>query len=147
MSPQIIIAIVIALSAGATGFGTAWKIQDYFIVKKENEYVEQTLRATKESAAEAEKRSSNIIAAQNAATVRERSLRADAASSRDALIGVSHATGEALRAAQSNHATCLASATALGAVFETVTAERRELAEKADRHVIDVQTLLDAWPK
>ena len=141
------IALAIALASSATGFATAWKIQDYFIVKKENEYVEQTLRATKDAAAEAAKRSDNIIAAQNAATVRERSLRADAASSRDALIGVSHATGEALRAAQSNHAACLASANALGAVFETVTAERRELAEKADRHVVDVQTLLDAWPK
>jgi alkyl hydroperoxide reductase subunit AhpF len=114
---------------------------------KELEHVQSTLRATQLAAQNAARLSQQLADAQNSAAVRERSLRADAAASRVALIGLSAATGSALRSAKTDHATCIVASTALGDVLETVSTERRELSEKADRHVSDIRTLIDSWPK
>jgi lysozyme len=125
----------------------AWKIQSMRADAKELEHVQQTLRATQLAAQNAARLSQQLADAQNSAAVRERSLRADAAASRVALIGLSAATGSALRSAKTDHATCIVASTALGDVLETVSTERRELSEKADRHVSDIRTLIDSWPK
>ena len=147
MNPQIIIALAIAAASATTGFGTAWKIQSLRADAKELEIVQQTLRTTQEQAAHAARLSKQLADAQNSATIRERGLRADAAASRVALVSVSDATGSALRSAQTDHAACIVASTALGDVLETVSTERRELSEKADRHVSDIRTLIDAFPK
>lgn len=147
MSPQLIIAAIIATASFGGGFGAAWKIQNGIAAEKENEYVQQTLRATQDSAAAAIRRADNVIIAQSEAALRERRLRADAASSRDAVGRLSHAADEALSRAQATHAACLVTAAAASELLITVSTERRELAEKADRHVNDLKTLTDAWPK
>ena len=147
MPIQLIIAAIIAAASFGGGFGAAWKIQNGIAAEKENEHVQQTLRATQESAATAIRRADNVIAAQSAAALRERRLRADAASSRDALVGLSHAADEALSRAQATHAACLVTADAASELLITVSTERRELAEKADRHVNDIKMMQEAWPK
>ena len=143
VNPQLIIAAVIA----SLGFGSAWKLQDWRYGAKEKERVEQTLRATQDAAKTAIRRADNIIDAQNASAHRLIALRRDAAASRDALNGVSLAAGEALRTATASHDACIASATAASQLLVAVSAERRELAEKADGHVNDIKTLMQARPK
>ena len=147
MNIQLIIAAVIAVASFGGGFASAWKIQNGIAAEKENEYVQQTLRATQESAATAIRRADNVIAAQSAAALRERRLRADAASSRDALVGLSHAADEALSRAQATHAACLNTASAQSVVLNQCANEYRSVAEDADRAISDRQTLIDSWPK
>ena len=147
MTPQLIIALVIAAASFGGGFASAWKIQNGIAAEKENEYVQQTLRATRDAAATAIRRADNVIIAQSEAALRERRLRADAASSRDAVGRLSHAADEALSRAQATHAACLATAAAASELLITVSTERRELAEKADRHVNDIKMMQEAWPK
>ena len=147
MIPQLYIAIAIAVASSATGFGTAWKIQSWRAAEKENEIVQQTLLATQVAAKTAIRRADNIIAAQNNAALRDRVLRADAAGSRNALIGLSLAADEALRRAEATHDACLVTANAQNIVLNQCGARYRDLAETADRHASDTQTLIDAWPK
>ena len=143
MSPQIIIALIIALA----GFGSAWKIQDWRYGAKENDRAEQNLVDVRQSAAAAIHRIDNVSTAQSAAAARLNALRVDADGSRSALISLSLAADSALRDAATSQTACLATATSLGDVLKTVSAERRELSEKADLHVSDIKTLMDAWPK
>ena len=147
MSPQLIIALVIATASFGGGFGAAWKIQNGIAAEKENEYVQQTLRATRDAAATAIRRADNVIIAQSEAALRERRLRADAASSRDAVGRLSHAADEALSRAQATHAACLNTASAQSVVLNQCAVEYRGLAETADRIESDRQTLVEAWPK
>ena len=147
MSPQLIIAAIIATASFGGGFGAAWKIQNGIAAEKENEYVQQTLRATQDAAATAIRRADNVIIAQSEAALRERRLRADAASSRDALVGLSHATEQALRDAVTSHATCLERAAAIADVQQQSTERYRSLGETCDRHVNDIKMMQEAWPK
>jgi chromosome segregation ATPase len=141
------IQLIAALLVTAMGFGAGWKVQQWRFDAQEAERAKRELVAI-QSAAEADlRRQAAIASAQDAAVRRERQLRNDAAGSRDALVGLSHAADAALRAAEASHGACLNRATALSDVLETVSTERRELSEKADRHVSDIQTLTDAWPK
>lgn len=147
MSPQLIIAAIIATASFGGGFGAAWKLQNGIAAEKENEYVQQTLRATQDAAATAIRRADNVIIAQSEAALRERRLRADAASSRDAVGRLSHAADEALSRAQATHAACLVTASAQSVVLNQCANEYRSVAEDADRAISDRQTLIDSWPK
>ena len=147
MSPQLIIALVIATASFGGGFGAAWKIQNGIAAEKENEYVQQTLRATQDAAATAIRRADNVIIAQSEAALRERRLRADAASSRDAVGRLSHATEQALSRAQATHAACLVTAAAIADVQQQSTERYRSLGETCDRHVNDIKMMQEAWPK
>jgi len=143
MNIQLIIAALIA----AGSFGTAWQIQSWRADAKEKANVEQTLRATQESAKTAIRRTDNVIAAQNNAALRERILRADAAGSRSALVGLSLAAAEALSRAEATHAACLVTANTQNIVLNQCSERYRSVAEDADRAISDRQTVIDAWPK
>ena len=144
MISQLYIAIAISAVSVAIGFGAAWKIQNGLQAEGEVERVQQTLRTIQESAARDIRKIDNVVAAQNAATIRARVLRDDADSARRALVGVRDAATARVLAAQADHAACIDASIALNDVFQTVSTERRELSEKADRHVNDIQTLTDA---
>ena len=137
-------AVVVAF---VFGWSAAWKIQNGLQAEREGKIVQQTLLATQAAAANAIRRVDNVIAAQNAAMLRDRVLRADAAGSRNALIGLSLAADEALRRAEATHDACLVTANAQNIVLNQCGARYRDLAETADRHASDTQTLIDAWPK
>lgn len=141
------IQLIAALLVTAMGFGAGWKVQQWRFDAQEAERAKRELVAIKNSAEADLRRQAAVASAQDGAVRRERQLRDDAAGSRNALVGLSDAADAALRAAEASHATCLNRAVALGAVLETIATERRELSEKADRHVLDIQTLTDAWPK
>ena len=143
MNVQIIIALVIALG----GFGSAWKVQDWRYGAKEAERAEQELANQQRAAAAAIRQSEAVIQAQSAATIRVAALRRDADGERSALIGLSHATDAAMRAAAVTHEACVERAATLGELFNTSAKEYTSMAEKAGNHASDVQTLTDAWPK
>lgn len=143
MNPQLIVAAVLV----AFGFGTGWTVQGWRYGAKEREHVEQALAAERLAATTDVRRQEDVIAAQNAAETRARGLRVDAAGARDALVGLSDAADAALRSAAATHAACLERANTLDQLLQASAGEYRNLAEKADRHASDVQTLTAAWPK
>lgn len=147
MSPQIIIAVIIAASAFATGFGGAWKIQSLRASAKEADRVQQILADQRQSAATAIRRLDNAQQARDSAAIRDRGLRADAAGVRVALVGLRDAADAALRDAAASHAACTERATTLAQLLDTVASAGGELAGKADRHSSDAVMLLEAWPK
>ena len=143
MSPQLIAAALIA----AVGFGSAWQIQSWRMDAREKERAQQELVDQQLSAKAAIRRQEKVIEAVNASNVREVTLRRDAAGSRAALVGLSHAAEQALRDAATSHTTCLDRATALGDVLQQSSARYRSLGETCDRHVNDIKTLIDVQPK
>lgn len=148
MSPQLIIALVIATASFGGGFGAAWKIQNGIAAEKENEYVQQTLRATQESAATAIRRADNVIAAQNAATVRERTLRADIARGRSELDSLrSAASSYSLRAKSNPIGSGLDVADIFPELFLSCSGRLVEVAGEADQWKSDAIKLHEAWPK
>ena len=143
MSPQIVLASVILL----IGFVSGWTVQDWRFSSKEADRAQQELATVKQSAAADVRRLDNTIDAQSKATIRERALRGDADALRGAVVGLSDAENRALRTARDSQDTCLVAATTFRELFDASTEEYRALAEKADRHASDIQTLIDAYPK
>ena len=147
MPIQLIIAAVIAATAFAGGFGTAWKIQAGNINAREAQHAKQELANVRSSAASDIRRLDNTIAAQNAATARAVALRRDRDSALTELGRLRLAVNSAVQTASTSPATCPDRAAALGDVLTELGRAGAELAEKADRINSDRQTLIDAWPK
>ena len=143
MNLGAILAIVVLLGS----FTAGWTINGWRYQSKEKERVEQDLANIRSSAAATIRRADNVIAAQNAEAVRMVLLRNAAAGSRAALLGLSDAAEQALRDAASSHDACRIRADALGDVFRSCAEVLQGVAEKADRHVSDKQTLIEAFPK
>lgn len=143
MTPQLIVAGVIALGS----FGTAWKVQDWRYGAKEAERAEQVLENERLAAKGAIRRQDAVIAAQSAAAVRSAALRRDADGARVAAISLHDAAAAAMRDASVSHAACTERAAALSDVLGTVEAAGRAVSEKADRHALDAQMLVEAWPR
>ena len=91
-------------------------------------------------------RQSRVDQAARAAAAREDRLRSDASRAGDSLQRLRHAIAAHKLAEESRAAAIERADTAEQLLIESATAYR-ELAEKADRHATDVQTLLDAWPR
>ena len=147
MSPQIIIAAVLAAIGFAGGFGTAWKIQAGNINAKEAAYAQQELANVQQSAASDIRRLDNAITAQNAATARAVGLRRDRDSALTELGRLRLAINSAVQTASTDPVACPERAAALGDVLTELGRAGAELAEKADRINSDRQTLIDAWPQ
>lgn len=135
MIPQLIVAAAIAASV--------WQIQEWRYGAKETARVQQNLLETQQAAARDIRRLDNAIGAQNAAVLRERVVRDEAAHGRLALISLSDAAAEAIRRAQASHAACLDTAAAQSVVLNQCGERYRGMAEIADRHVNDIKTLTD----
>ena len=144
MNPQLIIAAIIA----ALSFGSAWQIQSWRADAKEKANVQQTLRATQESAATAIRRADNVILAQNAAVVRERTLRADIARGRSELDSLrSAASSYSLRAKSNPIGSGLDVADIFPELFLDCSQRYVEVAGVADQWKSDAIKLHEAWPK
>lgn len=135
------------LLSAAVAFGTAWQIQDWRADAHEKDRIKQQADDEREAGARERGRIANVVDAQNAARAREVRLRADADGARTAVVGLRASTDAALAAAGASHEACLVSAAATGELFNASAEKYRALAEVADRHVSDLQTLTDAWPK
>ena len=89
-----------------------------------------------------------VTKAQNEAREREANLRRDAADARTESDGL-HNDVAGLRAALdgSTRASAVDRAVAVGAVLAQCAARYQVLAERSDRHVNDLRTLIEAWPR
>lgn len=135
---------ILAAALSATG---TWKVQQWRMDAKEKEHVEQILDAERRAAAKALRNQETVIAAQSEAARRAADLRRDAAGSRDALVGLSHATDQTLRDAAASLDACTDSASKLKVVFLECSRNYEEVARDADNWENDAVMLRDAWPK
>lgn len=138
--------VATALLSAVMAFGSAWKIQNWRADAKEKEHAEQTLDIVRQSAAADIRRLDNRIRSADAAVAREVVLRRDAAGARVALVGLSGATEQAMRAAQTTHAACLERANAISVVLGQCAGRYTGLAATADRIASDREALIDGWP-
>jgi len=143
----LIAALVSAAVSGAAGFGLAWRLQTATINSIELESANERISQQRTARQNTERLMAQYASAQSNATVRAITLRRDAVSAADVGSGLRLKTADAVRTAASDPALCSDTATALGELLTTVSTERRELAEKADRHVIDIQALIERQPK
>ena len=120
------------------------RIQTTIYDAKEKQRVEQQLVDERLQAAREQEANAVATRARDAAALRSADLRRSADRSRDALVRLSDAADQALRAAAGSHIACLDTALAEHTVLKQSTERYRELAEIADRHVSDIQTMIDA---
>jgi len=136
----------LALLAGA--FFSGWTTQGWHRDSLEKDNAEQKLAEVRSNAAASVRRVENVIQATNAAAARERGLRADAAGARNELDRLRDVLQDYERGtAGIPPASCPDRAIALSDVLQECAGRYSGLAEKADRHASDLQTLMDAWPK
>lgn len=138
--------ITAALSA-VMAFGSAWQIQNWRFDAKEKQRVEQQLTDQRTSAATAIRRVDAVSQAQSTAAVRLGVLRRSAGAARNELDGLRTSSAEALRVAGASLDACTATAATLGRLLNQCGAEYQDLGAVADRHVSDIKTLTEAWPK
>lgn len=120
------------------------RIQTTIYDAKEKQRVEQQLADERSQAAREQEAAATETRARDAATLRSANLRRDASRSRDALGRMRDANNKALRAAEGSLSACIVTATAQGDVLQQCGEKYRDLAETADRHVSDIQTMIDA---
>ncbi len=135
---------LIAASVAATG---AWQVQDWRYGAEKAEHAEQQLENQRLAAKAALRNADRVIEAQNKAEVRARGLRLDAAGARVAAISLHDAAAAAMRDAAVSHTACTERAAALGDVLQASAERYRDLGETCDRHVSDIKTLIESWPK
>lgn len=137
------LTIISSLITSFIGFGLAWQLQGHRVTKMELTYANERIAAARASRQTLERVTGHIQTAQANATVRGIQLRTDIASAGNAGNGLRSTTAAVVRTAISDPAVCSDTAATLGELLNTVSTERRELAEKADRHVIDIQALIE----
>ena len=147
MPIQLIIAAVIAATAFAGGFGTAWKIQAGNINAKEAAHAKQELANVQQSAAADIRRLDNAITAQNAATTRSVALRRDRDSALTELGRLRAAATSAVPSTCDAAGTGVERADPARELFLSCAEQLTDLAGKADRINSDRQALIDAWPR
>lgn len=139
--------LYVYLLAALLGFGAGWQIQSWRIDAKELGYAEQELSDERSAAAAALRRADNVIAAQNEAAVRLYGLRAAAVATRGELDRLRTQSAETLRAAGASLDACIIGATAFSQLLSVCGEDFARLAATADRHVSDIKTITQAWPK
>lgn len=144
----VAIAGLIALS-GWLGFGLITVQSDLVKAQTDKSNLELAIeKANTEAANEATALRNQVIEAQNEAKKREIALRAAA----DAAAGESDGLRDDIAAMrvqlqQSTREAAIERASAIGAVLQQCAARHQDLAQRCDRHVNDIQTMIDAWPK
>ena len=142
--PYNIIATV-ALLAGA--FFSGWTAQGWHRDSLEKADAEQKLVDVRSNAAASIRRTDTVIEAQNAAQTRDRNLRIAVSLARDERERLRVELEEAQRRLPSlSHQACIDRAAALSSVFDRCTGRYTDVAERADHHVNDIQTLNESWP-
>jgi hypothetical protein len=135
--------IVSALVAAAIGFGAAWKVQDWRMTAKEMQRAELQLSMERELARNERLRQKNAMDAISRSRIREQTLRRDVDAARLSVAGLRQSTDAAVQSAGADLATCVERTAAIGQLLDQCAGEYQGLAEKADRHVFDIRTLID----
>ena len=134
------LAAIVSATASAV---VTWNLQAHQITKMELTHAHERIAAARASRAALERVTRQIETAQANATVRGIHLRTELASAVNAGNGLRIQTKNSVLAATSDARLCSDTAATLGELLDSVSTERRELAEKADRHVIDIQALME----
>lgn len=140
-----VIAILLGAFWGGHRSGAAGVQADWSAEREKNAEVARLLEAAHR--AKELRWSRQLEDAQNEAKKREIKLRGDVAASRDAADGLRNDIDQLQRQLPELAAeTCRQRADTLADLLKQCASDYRVLAEKADRHVNDVQTMNDAWP-
>lgn len=146
--PNLQLTLTAAIISASLGFGGAWHLQDLRADSKEKVYVEQKLADAQEATRMEEKRITNTVTAVNIARTREIQLVANVAAGRIGLSGLQQSTNRALQASAADLATCTVTAATLGELFNSSAREYQNMADTAQRHVIDIERDRSiAWPQ
>jgi len=143
MTPTLIMWAGSTVIASIVGFGLAWQLQAGNITEIELKATNDQLSLQRENLKAAEGYTEKLAAIQKRSTVRASKLRVRIASATNAGNGLRITTQDSVLKARQDSTVCSDTATTLGELLTTVSAERRELAEAADRHVIDIQALIE----
>lgn len=135
---------VISAALAATG---AWQVQNWRADAHEKDRLAAQAMDQRSAYVLEQKRSASVIVAQNNGRAREARLRSDAADLRGTVDGLQRDTAAAVQASRASLDACAIAAAAIGELYVASETANRDLTEKADRHVSDIQTLMDAWPK
>jgi len=139
--------LISAIVAAAIGFGTAWQIQSWRMDANENHRITQQAEAERELYALEQKRSAQVVAAANAARLRERKLRLDAAAAVAAADSLRSALTRNVQAARDDPGSCPDRTATASELLVECSQEYTTLAGRCSRHVSDIETLIGAWPK
>ena len=143
------------VGAVAIGFGLAWNLQGVRLDALEIEFgqyrneVEQNAIAAKHAMLDKEQFwRQEVENARINAQSREARLKRDVANAQSAVVGLRNDLS-ALRSrlTTSTEASCLDAADSIGVLLAQCAEDYRAMAEVADRHAADVQTLTESWPK
>ena len=136
-----------ALISAGIAFTGGWQINQWRHDAHEKQAIEAAAVAQRELHALEQKRSSNVIAAQNVARTRETALRRDADNARDALDILRTQSDAALLRARTSHDACLTSTARFSLALNQCSAEYQAMGAAADNWQSDAVMLRDAWPK
>lgn len=128
------------------GFGSSWKIQDWRIDAKERQNVIRLLDHEKELRSHDAARAQAVATAEIMATNREIAIRADADHSRNTANGLREHLAAITRETIADNCPGTERAVTVNELFANCADEYRTLAEKADRHVSDIKTLIEQFP-
>ena len=135
-----------------TGFGAGWTANGWRLgeqaAEKDREHAAAVAAAAETARLKERAMTKKVEDARNEATKRETTVRRDAATARDSADGLRNELTELRRNLSSLAAeACHQRADTLAELFDQCQSDYRGLAEKADRHVNDVQTLNQGWPE
>lgn len=143
----LIAGLVLASTAFATYKTTAW-FYDAKISKIEKDAAEAQTKAVKTARSEEQKVANGYQDALNEARTRNKALQDAADTARRERDGLLHTLFTAERRfASASQATLIEYSTALSTVHGECSKRYTELAVKAEGHVSDLRTVLEAWPK
>lgn len=149
MRAGLLFRIIAMAAIAAALFGSGWTAQGWHRDSLEKDRVEQQfqedLAVAQADAASDVRRLDRVIEAQNAATVRATGMRSAVADLRLERDGLRDELAQAkARLPGQDHQACLDRATSLSRVFEACTGRYSEVAERAERHISDIQSLIDS---
>lgn len=137
MNPYLLAALI------PLAFFSGWSVNDWRHDSEQKQTIEAAAVEQRKLHALEQARSNAVLAAQVLARKSEARLRADAAASKSALAGLRDTSSRALRTAASSLAACTAISTTYDELLTDSEGRYRELAAKADEHVIDLRIQLD----
>jgi hypothetical protein len=144
---QVNITLIAAAISAAIGFGAAWQIQGHFLIKQQLGQANERISLQRAARTTLERTLATQQAAQVNAAARGVALRESDAATRAELEQLRNSTQTFVRAAAATPNACPDTAATLAGLLDTMAIAGGELADKAGRHVSDIQTLTEAWTK
>jgi hypothetical protein len=141
------IALITSAIAATAGFALAWNLQAHQITKMELTHANERISIQRAARATIERTSNAVIKAQNDAAGRVAVIKRNADSLRVSVDGLRDDLDVTARAAATSIDACTVAARTTSELLAVCADRYSELAGKAEGHVSDIRTLVDAWPK